>query len=105
MNEYEEYVMQMISFGGEGKSLVIKALKSIEKFNLEDSEQKLKEARIAIDKGREAHARLLTYEANHQEDFKVSMLLLHGSDYVSNAEDMYELVTHLINILKKQERR
>ena len=102
MDQSMEYIMQMISFGGEGKSLVLQALHHAEEEQFAASLEKLQMARDSINKGRLAHANMLTYEANHQDDFRVSMLILHGADYVSNAEDMLELANVLVRIMKKE---
>ena len=51
--------MQMISFGGEGKSLVLQALHHAEEGQFAVSLEKLQMARDSINKGRQAHANIL----------------------------------------------
>lgn len=104
MENIDKIIMQMISFGGEGKSLSYHALQLAEEGNMEEAEHTLKKAHDAIEKGRKAHMEILCCEANHSDEFKVSALLLHAADHVSNSEDVYELVKHMIKLISKEEK-
>ncbi len=101
MNKYEQAIMEMISYGGEGRSFILNALKMMEDKKYSEAEEELNKARKTIDRGRLAHTQLLTLESEQETNFKVSLFLLHGADYVSNAEDMYEFARSILNILRK----
>lgn len=98
----EELVIKMISFGGDGKSLAFEAIEKAKKGLMDEAEMLLSRAEEAINQGRQAHLEVLAYEANHPDKNVVSLLFVHGADYVANGADICVIAGYLIDLYKER---
>lgn len=99
--KHEEKIMQMISFGGEAKSLAFESISLAEQGQFEESDATLIKAKEILLVGRKAYTDLLFHEANHQDNITTSLLLIHAADYIANGEDIIELASHFTKVLKE----
>jgi len=95
-----EKSMEIIAFGGEGKSLSMMAIQKAREGDFAGAEELLKQAHEAIVKCHQCHSELLFYDAEHQ-DLQFSMLLVHAADHLTSA-DMTEAMAEEIIYLYKE---
>jgi len=93
MNAIEKS-MEIIAYGGEGKSHAMMAIQKAREGDFEEAEHLMKLAHEAIVRCHQCHSELLFYDAEHQ-DLQVSMLLIHAADHLTSA-DMTELMAEEI---------
>ena len=95
-----EKSMEIIAYGGEGKSLAMTAIQKAREGAFEEAEVLMKQAHDAIVKCHQCHSELLFYDAEHQ-DLQLSLLLIHAADHLTGA-DMAELMAEeMIHLYKE----
>lgn len=95
-----EKSMEIIAYGGEGKSLAMMAIQKAREGAFEEAEALMKQAHDAIVKCHQCHSELLFYDAEHQ-DLQLSLLLIHAADHLTGA-DMSELMAEeMIHLYKE----
>jgi len=92
--------MEIIAYGGEGKSLAMQAIQKARAGNFQEAENLLKQADAAITKSHQHHSELLFYEADHN-DLQISMLLIHAADHLTSADIIREMAEELIYMYKE----
>ena len=100
MNTMEQTLLQIISAVGIARSNYIEAIKAAQKGDFESAYKLCQEAKEVFIQGHEAHATLLTKEANG-ERVDGGMLLIHAEDQLMSAEDFGILAEEFITTLKQ----
>lgn len=95
-----EKSMEIIANGGDGKSLALMAIQQARAGNYEAAEDSLERSKASIVKAHQAHSELLFYEAEHK-DLQVTLLTVHGADYLTAAETIKELAEEIIYLYKE----
>ena len=99
--EINEIACQIIAYAGDGKSYVFEAIESAENGDFENAQKMLEKCDEEILKAHEIHTKLLVEEARNPETSTVTMMLIHASNHLSNAELARDFADKIINIYKK----
>lgn len=99
MEKMEQTLLKIISAVGTARSNYIEAINSAQKGEFDEAEKLCKEAKEIFIQGHEAHANLLSKEANG-EKVDGGLLLIHTEDQLMSAEDFGILAVEFIETLK-----
>jgi cellobiose-specific phosphotransferase system component IIA len=95
-----EKSMEIIAFGGEGKSLAMQAIQKARAGAFLEAEELLKQADEAIVKCHQQHSEILFYDAEHN-DLQISMLLVHAADHLTSADIIREMAEEIVHMYKE----
>ncbi|MBQ1920390.1 MAG: PTS lactose/cellobiose transporter subunit IIA [Selenomonas sp.] len=101
MKELELIAFNIISSVGTARSYYIEAIQSAKTGNYEQAEKLITEGDESFALGHEAHAGLLTKEANEGEGSSVSLLILHAEDQLMSAEAFKIIAQEFIDTHKR----
>jgi PTS system cellobiose-specific IIA component len=101
MKELELIAFNIISSVGTARSCYIEAIQSAKTGNYEQAEKLITEGDESFALGHEAHAGLLTKEANEGEGSSVSLLILHAEDQLMSAEAFKIIAQEFIDTHKR----
>lgn len=98
--------LDMISFGiiansGDARSYAFQALTAAKQGEFEEADNLIQKASEAAEKAHKAQTDLLFDEMNGEHK-SVNVLLVHSQDHLMNAMLAIELITEMIDILKRQ---
>lgn len=102
IEEINEISCQIIAFAGDGKSYALEAIDNAELGNFDEAEQLLNKCDESILKAHEIHTNLLVKEAQNPGCIQATMMLIHASNHLSNAEISRDLAERFINFYKKK---
>lgn len=102
IEEINEISCQIIAFAGDGKSYALEAIDNAERGDIDGAYEALKKCDKSILKAHEIHTSLLVKEAQDPGCIQATMMLIHASNHLSNAEVSRDLVEHFVNIYKKK---
>lgn len=100
--ELNEILTLMIAYSGESTSSSMEAIELARQGALFDADARMKQAAQALGKAHEAHMELLVREANG-EKLEITLLLIHASNHMSNAEMIHNVAKCFINQYKQGE--
>lgn len=98
---YELAIMQLISCGGEARSLAIKAIRAAREEKFEEADSLIEKSIEKMNEAHQAQTELLFAEANNNTPM-VSLLMVHAQDHVMNAITVKDLAIEMIAMMKKQ---
>jgi PTS system cellobiose-specific IIA component len=87
--------MEMISYGGDAKSLALLAIKQSREGKPEEAAATMEKAEESLAKSHRAHTNLLSYDAENQ-DLQVTIFMVHAADHLNAAETIFVLAKELI---------
>ena len=93
---------QIIADAGNSKSFSMEALSHAEKGAFEAVKADLEESEKALKKAHELHTQLLVKEAQDPAAFPVTLMLIHASNHLSNAEITRDFAERLIALYKNK---
>lgn len=96
----EEIVFEIISNGGEAKSLAYEAISESEKGNFEKAEDLLKESDASLKLAHNTQTKIITDEVNGK-NIEVSVLFVHAQDHLMTAMEVRTLAERFIFLNKK----
>ena len=88
--DMSEILMLMIAYSGESISSSMEAIAAAQRGDLKGAEELMEKAMEALGKAHEVHVDLLAREANG-EKLEITLLLIHASNHMSNAEMMHSV--------------
>jgi len=97
-NELE--IFQIISNGGNAKSIAYDALKAAEEFEFDKAEQLIQQAEEELHLAHKTQTKLIQAEINGAPVEK-SLLMIHAQDHLMTAISEQNLIKHMIKIIKK----
>ena len=97
--QLEQVAMQLISKGGEARSLAMEAVFSAKEGDLEQADELLDRSEDALNAGHVKNAELLWAEANNT-DIPLSILLIHSLDHIMNAQTVVELAREIVDVYR-----
>ena len=101
MEELELIAFKIISSVGTARSCYIEAIQAAKTGDYEQSAKLIAEGDESFALGHDAHAGLLTKEANEGQGSAVSLLILHAEDQLMSAEAFGILAGKFIDLYKK----
>lgn len=99
--ELELTLFQIITAAGGSKSNYIGAIQEAKAGNFEAAEQLVKDGDEFLSQAHDPHAKLLTMEAQGQDDL-VCLLLIHAEDQMMSCEVFKQMAVEFIDLYKKQ---
>jgi PTS system cellobiose-specific IIA component len=101
MEELELIAFKIISSVGTARSCYIEAIQAAKTGDYEQSEKLIAEGDENFALGHDAHAGLLTKEANEGQGSAVSLLILHAEDQLMSAEAFKTIAQEFIDTHKR----
>ena len=95
-----ETIMGLIMHGGDAKSSSMEAIDAAKEGDFEKAEEKISDAKEALEKAHKSQTTLLTREASG-DSVELSLLLVHGQDHLMNAITFKDLAVEIIDIHRK----
>ena len=96
----EEIIFEIISNGGNAKSLAYEAIEASEKREYEKAEELLVEANEFLKKAHKGQTSIITDEVNGNH-ITVSVLFVHAQDHLMTAMEVRDLANILIRQTKR----
>ncbi|WP_412989553.1 PTS lactose/cellobiose transporter subunit IIA [Pediococcus siamensis] len=103
-SEDQNIAMEIIAYSGDGRSLAFKALDAVHEGDFDKAEDLLKRSNESIAKAHDVQTTLLVDEANGKKT-EFSILLIHSQDHFMTSMLANELITEMVNMYKKFERK
>ncbi|UOY92527.1 PTS lactose/cellobiose transporter subunit IIA [Ectobacillus sp. JY-23] len=100
MTNQEQDIFEIISHGGNARSLAYEALTAAEEYDFEKAESLLKEASAELGHAHKTQTRLIQAELNGNPTEK-SLLMIHAQDHLMTAISEQKLIEHMVRIIKK----
>ncbi|MEH6941112.1 PTS lactose/cellobiose transporter subunit IIA [Bacillus sp. JJ722] len=99
-NQNELDIFEIISHGGNARSLAYEALAAAEEFNFQEAENLIKQAEEELNLAHKTQTKLIQAEINGNKTEK-SLLMIHAQDHLMTAISEQKLILHMIRIVKK----
>lgn len=97
--DMEQVIMELIVNSGDARSSAIEAICSARKGDMDEAEQKLKEAEQTISKAHQMQTDLIQREINGEKT-DITLLMVHAQDHLMNAMTVIDLSNELIEMMK-----
>lgn len=95
----EQEIMQLITYGGEARSLALSAMKKISVYDFAAAEELLKESSKNILQAHKVQTKLLTLEANDEMP-EIKLLMVHAQDHLMDAMVIRDITEQMLVIQK-----
>lgn len=95
----EEKIVSVIASAGSAKSYAFQAMEEAEEGNFEEAYEALEEARKALLEGHQAHTDILHVDVT--EGVEVTLLIVHASNHLSNAEMSIDFAERIIKLYER----
>lgn len=101
---YEEEMLQMIAGAGKAKQLAYDAMTCIEKKDDAKAKQLIKNAKIQLQHAHQIQSAVISSMMDKENSTvsNISILMVHAQDQVSGAENIIEIIDHLIRIFERR---
>ncbi|MEM5567242.1 PTS lactose/cellobiose transporter subunit IIA [Aerococcus viridans] len=100
MNEDQlQDIMMLIMNAGEAKSCAMEAIKFAKQYDFEAADEKMTQAKEALNLAHNSQTALLTKEAQG-ESVELSLLMIHSQDHLMTAITFRDLAVEVIDIYK-----
>ncbi|MFS0784735.1 PTS lactose/cellobiose transporter subunit IIA [Bacillus sp. 1P06AnD] len=99
-NQNELDIFEIISHGGNSRSLAYEALSAAEEYDFEEAEQLMKKAEEELNAAHKTQTKLIQAELNGNPVEK-SLLMIHAQDHLMTAISEQKLIEHMIRIIRK----
>lgn len=96
--DLEEIIFEIITYSGEAKSYAYEALDYAKKKNNEGFNESINKSEESLLKAHKAHTKVL-FESSNNENFNISLLLIHAEDQFMSAMDSKDLIKSLAEIM------
>lgn len=100
MEDLNIYLMQIISYSGESKSLCLEALQQRRENRIEKSKETYKLAEENLYSAKRVHAQILKEFANDTLNV-TNLLLIHAEDQMMSSETIYLLTNELFHCIQQ----
>ena len=95
----EQEIMELITYGGEARSLALSAMKKISLYKFSEAEELLRESSKSILKAHKVQTKLLSLEANGEMP-EVKLLMVHAQDHLMDAMVIRDITEQMLVIQK-----
>ena len=95
----EEKIVSVIASAGSAKSFAFQAMEEAEEGDLSAAWDSLEEARKALVEGHQAHTDILHIDVT--EGVEVTLLIVHASNHLSNAEMSIDFAERIIKLYER----
>ena len=92
-------IMNLIIYGGDGKSSAMEAIHAAKEGNFDLADEKIRAAEKSLLEAHHTQTEMLTQEANG-DSVEMSLLMVHGQDHLMNAMTVRDLAVEFIELYK-----
>ncbi|MDU0462380.1 PTS lichenan transporter subunit IIA [Staphylococcus ureilyticus] len=100
----EQIIFEIISHGGNAKSLAYKALDAATAFNFEQANELMAESKQEMSKAHNIQTELIQSEINGDK-VQTSLLMIHAQDHLMTAISEKNLIEKMIELYQKLEEK
>ncbi|MCY1039239.1 PTS lactose/cellobiose transporter subunit IIA [Staphylococcus nepalensis] len=100
----EQSIFEIISHGGNARSLAYEALDAATEFNFEQANQFMEQAKQEMSKAHNIQTELIQSEINGDK-VETSLLMIHAQDHLMTAISEKNLIKKMIVLYKKLEEK
>src|SRR5699024_7620410 len=100
----EQSIFEIISHGGNARSLAYEALDAATEFNLEQANQFMEQAKQEMSKAHKIRTKHIQSEM-HGHNVETSLLMIHAQDHLMTAISEKNLIEKMIVLYKKLEEK
>ena len=92
-------IMNLIIYGGDGKSSSVEAIQAAKEGNFELADEKIKAAEESLLQAHHTQTEMLTQEANGDSG-EVSLLMVHGQDHLMTGMMFKDLAKEIVDVYR-----
>ena len=92
-------IMNLIIYGGDGKSSSVEAIQAAKEGNFELADEKIKAAEESLLQAHHTQTEMLTQEANG-DSVAVSLLMVHGQDHLMTGMMFKDLAKEIVDVYR-----
>ena len=92
-------IMNLIIYGGDGKSSSVEAIQAAKEGNFELADEKIKAAEESLLQAHHTQTEMLTQEA-HGDSVEVSLLMVHGQDHLMTGMMFKDLAKEIVDVYR-----
>lgn len=92
-------IMNLIIYGGDGKSSSVEAIQAAKEGNFELADEKIKAAEESLLQAHHTQTEMLTQEANG-DSVEVSLLMVHGQDHLMTGMMFKDLAKEIVDVYR-----
>ena len=92
-------IMNLIIYGGDGKSSSVEAIQAAKEGNFELADEKIKAAEESLLQAHHTQTEMLTQEANG-DAVEVSLLMVHGQDHLMTGMMFKDLAKEIVDVYR-----
>ena len=96
-------IMNLIIYGGDGKSSSVEAIQAAKEGNFELADEKIKAAEESLLQAHHTQTEMLTQEANG-DSVEVSLLMVHGQDHLMTGMMFKDLAKEIVDVYRRFEK-
>lgn len=100
MNNMEQIIFEIISYGGTAKAIVYEAMAAAQNGKFDEAEELLKEADENLVHAHQIQTNLIQEEARG-EHHPVTVLFVHAQDHLMEAMEVRSLADNIINLNRR----
>lgn len=97
--KYVQSVMNLVIYGGDGKSSAMEAIHAAKAGDFELAEEKLKAADESLIQAHHAQTEMLTQEASGNP-VELSLLMVHGQDHLMTGMMFRDLAKEIVDVYR-----
>ena len=92
-------IMNLIIYGGDGKSSSVEAIQAAKEGNFELADEKIKAAEESLLQAHHTQTEMLTQEATG-DSVEVSLLMVHGQDHLMTGMMFKDLAKEIVDVYR-----
>ena len=92
-------IMNLIIYGGDGKSSSVEAIQAAKEGNFELADEKIKAAEESLLQAHHTQTEMLIQEANG-DSVEVSLLMVHGQDHLMTGMMFKDLAKEIVDVYR-----
>ena len=92
-------IMNLIIYGGDGKSSSVEAIQAAKEGNFELADEKIKAAEESLLQAHHTQTEIVTQEANG-DAVEVSLLMVHGQDHLMTGMMFKDLAKEIVDVYR-----
>ena len=92
-------IMNLIIYGGDGKSSSVEAIQAAKEGNFELADEKIKAAEESLLQAHHTQTEMLTQEAKG-DSVEVSLLMVHGQDHLMTGMMFKDLAKEIVDVYR-----
>lgn len=94
-----QMIMELVMYGGDGKSNAIEAIRAAKEGNFELADSKMKDAGESLVKAHHAQTDMLSREAAGNP-IEMSLLMVHGQDHLMTGIAFKDLASEIVDLYR-----